>query len=712
MTTSIRVPATIAALAALAAASPSTAAPAPRPDDPAALLADVKQAPDAKLGPWLANLAAEYRTARSKGGTDAAFRSKNKALRVSRGTVAIDAVASNGAALARTLRAVGAQNVQVRGPLVSARVPVGALDRLAADPALRHARPVLATTNALPANAISQGVVSLRADVARANAGVDGSGIKVGVLSDSIGCNPAPFIAGARTTTLQEDINTGELPTDTTILKDGPCPATDEGRGMAQLIHDTAPGSSIAFHTAFESELDFAEGIQRLQEIAGAHVIVDDVRYFAEPFFMDGMIAQAVDIVAARGVPYFSSAGNQARNSYEDAFRGVDVAVNASGNLTGAPNRLRRMHDFDPGPGVQVLQPVAVVPDADAGFIVFSFQWDQPHLTATTYAHLKDGKSPAQAAQLAKGATSDLDLVIFDHKGHLLRRCPPGVSTGITCQITGDRNVGGDAVDLAAIYYSGPPKGPQLFYIAFVKSAGPDPGVVKYAWFDNQGVMVPLAFHTASGTSFGHSNAAGNISVGAASWYATVPFSTSGDYPPNDIYFTPKIAPSLAVCAPACLNDFSSAGRIPIYFDKYGNRLAQPEIRQNPAVTGPDGGNTSFFLTDSTYDDDDGDGLNSPFSTFVTPTLDSGLDEFPNFFGTSASAPHVAAVAALMLDKNSALAPQRVREVLQSTARGPIDVRFTSARPIETFPIDEIDGYNYDAGTGLVDAAAAVDAAD
>jgi subtilisin family serine protease len=710
MTTPIRMSVTIAALAAVVAAAPAIAAP--QPQDPATLLAEIKQAPNAKLGPWLDNLAREYRVARSKGVADAAFRTQNKALRVSRGTVAIDAVAHNGAALARSLRALGAQRVQARGPLVSARVPVGALERLAADPALRYARPVLATTNALPANAVTQGDVSLRANVARASAGVDGGGVRVGLLSDSFGCNPAPFIAGAPTTSMQEDMNTGELPTDVIVLKDGPCPATDEGRAMGQLVHDVAPGSSLAFHTAFESEFDFAEGILRLEQTAGADVIVDDVRYFAEPFFMDGMIAQAVDIVAARGVPYFSSAGNQARNSYESGYRGVNVAVNASGNLTGAAKVQRRMHDFDPGPGVQVLQPVGVVPDSDAGFIIFSFQWDQPHRTATTYAWLKEGRTPTEAAQLAKGATSDLDLVIFDHKGHLLRRCPPGVSTGITCQITGDRNIGGDAVDLAAIYYSGPPKAPQLFYIAFVHSGGPDPGVVKYSYFENQGALLPLEFHTFSGTSFGHSNAAGNISVGAASWYATVPFSTSGDYPPNDTFLTPKIAPSLAVCTPACLNDFSSAGRIPIYFDRFGNRLPQPEIRENPAVTGPDGGNTSFFFTDSTYDDDDGDGLNSPFSTFVTPQLDRPADEFPNFFGTSASAPHVAAVAALMLDKNASLSQPQVRDVLQTTARGPIELRFTSARPIVTDEIEPIDGYNFDAGTGLVDAAAALEAVD
>ena len=95
---------------------------------------------------------------------------------------------------------------------------------------------------------------------------------------------------------------------------------------MAQLVHDVAPGAGITFHTAFNSEFDFAEGIIELAD-AGADVIVDDVRYFAEPFFTDGMIAQAVDIVSARGVPYYSSAGNQARHSYENEFRGINVVV-------------------------------------------------------------------------------------------------------------------------------------------------------------------------------------------------------------------------------------------------------------------------------------------------------------------------------------------------------------------------------------------------
>ena len=187
-----------------------------------------------------------------------------------------------------------------------------------------------------------------------------------------------------------------------------------------------------------------------------------------------------------------------------------------------------------------------------------------------------------------------------------------------------------------------------------------------------------------------------------------MPFSTSGVVPPNDTQ-TPKI--DLSPCDPACLNDFSSAGNVPIYLDRFGERLATPERRKQPSVTGPDGGNSSFFISDSSYDDDDGNGINSPFSTFISG-LDLPGNEYPNFFGTSASAPHVAAVAALMRQKNPSITPAQVRSILEATAR-PIAKRFTSNRPLIVVPIapNPVDGYNDDAGAGLVDAFLAVSAA-
>jgi subtilisin family serine protease len=688
-----RITAGIAAAVALGAASLAMAAPPPTPDDPLVIANAAKTGTSAKLGPLLTNLSAEYKESVAKGAKSKNFKSKNKALNVTGDSVAIDAYATNGAAFEKSLRTLGVAKITRVGPLVSARVPIASLDKIAALTTLKYAKPVVNNARAV----VSQGDVSMNGPAARANSGVNGAGVSVGVLSVSYACNPPAFVPGAPTTTYAQDVGT-ELPTENEILSEGPCPGSDEGRAMGQIVYDVAPGASQLYWSAFNGQLDFAEGIQALAN-AGAKVIVDDVIYFAEAMFSDGLVGQAVDIVTEKGVAYFSSAGNQARQSYEDEFRGVNVLTNAGKNLNGGKSTIRRFHDFDPGPGISILQPVFLESDGEAGLTIVAFQWDQPHLTATTYARIKAGQNPA----LGVGATSDLDLVFFDYKGHVVPFCPPGVSRGITCQITGDRNIGGDPVDLGLLY-SAKKRTPQFFYVGLVVAGGPDPQHIKYVWNIEQGNFGALAFDTQSGSAYGHANAKGAISVGAASWYATVPFSTSGLVPPNDTQ-TPKI--DLSPCAPACLNDFSSAGNIPTYLDKFGERLATPERRFNPSVTGPDGGNSSFFLSDSSYDDDDLDGLNSPLSTFISG-LDNPADELPNFFGTSASAPHVAGVAALMLQKNPSLTPAQVRSILEDSAR-PVAKRFTSARPLIVVPIAPgDDGYNDDAGAGLVDANAAL----
>jgi hypothetical protein len=692
----------VAAVAIGAASSLAVAAPAPTPDSPDAVLSAAKSGTAAKIGPLLANLSAEYKEAIAQGTKAKSFKSSNRALHADGGSVAIDAYATNGPEFVKSLRTLGATKITQVGPLVSARVPVAALDRIAALTMLRYARPVITSARVLPEISVTQGDQSMNGPAARSNAGVDGTGAEVGIVSVSYACNPPPAIPGAPTSTFAEDLGK-DIPADATIVSEGPCPGSDEGRAMGQIVYDVAPGAKQLYWAGTNGEIDFAEGIQELAK-AGARVIVDDLLYFVEPMFSDGPIAQAVDIVTEQGTAYFSAAGNDARHSYENVFRGVNVRTNAGGNVNGGGNAaIRRFHDFDPSPGVSVLQPVLVQSDGDGALTYVSFQWDQPHLRATTYALEKAGEDES----LAVGASSDLDLVFFGANGHVVPLCPPGVSRGITCQLTGDRNVGGDAVDVAVLYSGRKKTTPQVFYVGFVLSEGPDPGHVKYVYHTFQGSFGALAFDTQSGSAYGHSNALGTISVGAASWYATVPFSTSGLVPPNDTQ-TPKI--DLSPCAPGCLDDFSSAGNIPTYLDRFGHRLSVPERRFNPSVTGPDGGNNSFFSSDSSYDDDDGNGINSPFSTFISG-LDLPGNEYPNFFGTSASAPHVAAVAALMLDANPSLTPADVRSILESTAR-PVDKRFTSDRPIIIDPIElGPDGYNDDAGLGLVDAEAAVEAA-
>ena len=92
---------------------------------------------------------------------------------------------------------------------------------------------------------------------------------------------------------------------------------------MLQIVHDVAPGASLAFYTAENSEADFANGIGQLAASvesggAGAKVIVDDVGYFDEPFYQDGVVAQAIDAVVAQGVAYFSAAGNDGTLAYDN----------------------------------------------------------------------------------------------------------------------------------------------------------------------------------------------------------------------------------------------------------------------------------------------------------------------------------------------------------------------------------------------------------
>jgi hypothetical protein len=163
--------------------------------------------------------------------------------------------------------------------------------------------------NATCDTTISAGDSILKANQLRAT-GVNGTGVKVGVLSDSY--NSATGVA----TDAAADIASDNLPgaantcghTSVSTIADA-ATGEDEGRAMMQIVHDLAPGSPLDFATAFTSEASFAANITQLAN-QGAKVIVDDVTYFDEPMYQDGIVEQAVSQVRAAGVDYFTSAAN------------------------------------------------------------------------------------------------------------------------------------------------------------------------------------------------------------------------------------------------------------------------------------------------------------------------------------------------------------------------------------------------------------------
>jgi len=128
--------------------------------------------------------------------------------------------------------------------------------------------------------------------------------LKIGIISDSFNA-----LGG-----MDKNIECGYLPPDIEILQDDS--GTDEGRGMAQVVHASAKNAKIAFYAPDGSLADFANGIQALYE-AGVDVIADDLGTPGEPFFQWGPVATAANAVARdHGIPYFSAIGNNAGGSW------------------------------------------------------------------------------------------------------------------------------------------------------------------------------------------------------------------------------------------------------------------------------------------------------------------------------------------------------------------------------------------------------------
>src|SRR5262249_42901028 len=118
----------------------------------------------------------------------------------------------------------------------------------------------------------SQGDVTHKAATARATYGVDGTGVKVGVISDGV-------------TSLAASQASGDLGP-VTVLP-GQTGSGDEGTAMLEIVHDLAPGAQLFFATADPTPAQFAQNIRDLRT-AGCSVIVDDVGYFVETPFQDG----------------------------------------------------------------------------------------------------------------------------------------------------------------------------------------------------------------------------------------------------------------------------------------------------------------------------------------------------------------------------------------------------------------------------------------
>ena len=552
----------------------------------------------------------------------------------------------------------------------------------------------------------SQGVVFQRVDKVLAK-GINGKGITVAALSDSFDTATTTIAGDPLSDHYEQDQLSGDLPgphnkhdkSPVVVLEDEPGPGTtDEGRAMLQIMHDVAPAAKLCFATAFSGELGFADNIRKLADKkgpCGADIIVDDVSYFDEPFFSDGPVANAVNAVTAEGVSYFSAAGNDGdRSSWQSRIHLVPASQGAKGSnldLSKVPAELYSggLQDMNPGAGTDVAQTV----DVDPAGGLFDMQWDDPFdrngpTLGSLYYHTRGDLTKAEparsftftptAAELGKqvqvktdaipSGTTDLILTVTKPDGTQVGPVDTGASPEVapvtldqagkyTITVTGFAGATGDfTVDIRPIL--APTKvttdlnllifgmnGSFLTAVADDNLLGglpdeiaslPGLGRVQIAisragtgpfrattvrWIGNQGAIQAAEYaDNLTPSIFGHPTARGATAVAAYNMFR----------PNLPEYFT------------------SPGGELPIYFDSNGNRFPKVQIRQKPDLASTDGGNTTFFANDTSRD----------------------TDTLPNFFGTSAAAPHAAAIAGLLLQRAGgpgSMTPGEVRRRLQVT---------------------------------------------
>jgi hypothetical protein len=218
-------------------------------------------------------------------------------------------------------------------------------------------------TGWLASSVSNAGAVAMDVPAATKTYDVDGSFIKIGILSDS-------FNAQGGAASEEAD---GDLPSSVTVLADA-SGGTDEGRAMAELVHAVAPGAQIYFATAESTMQAFANNILALAA-AGCRVIVDDITSYNEPFFQLGNVIQnAIETVISEGVSYFTSASNEGTNFYQSAISLTKAALPDGRLING---KTPELEDFGAtaaaaASGSDTLQQISI---AAGVTITFDLQW-------------------------------------------------------------------------------------------------------------------------------------------------------------------------------------------------------------------------------------------------------------------------------------------------------------------------------------------------
>ncbi len=467
--------------------------------------------------------------------------------------------------------------------LAAVQVAVSNLSALAGMDGVKSVRSILPPV-VYAGSVNSKGDAWMDADDARAAFGVNGSGVKVGVISDGV-----DSLADAKASR--------DLPSNVTVLSN--TQGGDEGTAMLEIVYDLAPGAQLYFHDCGDNTLAFNAAIDDLVK-AGCTVIVDDIGWLLEPYYEDGVIAKHVaDLVKANKIVYASSAGNAGYTHYQGDFYHW---VNSSGQTT-------QFSDFSEGATDDNGYDDMYYLLAPGTAFVSVLQWDN-----------------------AFGASGD------DYALYLI-----DASTGNPLYVS-DMVQDGNDDPLEYIQYVNNTGSPQMISV-FVEQvkASRDNNIELYNYVMGSGSSY-IDNAVRADSIFGHPAVNGVLACAAA--------TDAG----NGLE----------------MEAFSSEGKVTMLNG----------TRQKPDVTGADGVQVTGAGGFGAYDSNTGKYY---------------------FYGTSAAAPHVAAVAALMRSKFPTMTANKVVQAIRTYAVD-VPLGYLTTDQLLTGPVALPKGFDTQSGYGMANA--------
>jgi hypothetical protein len=563
-------------------------------------------------------------------------------------------------------------------PTVQGMLPIEMVNEVAALPFVRYIRlPDYGFTNT--GSVDSQGDAILQADVARSQFGVDGTGIRVGVISDGIG---GVFATGCTscgpTTATPSPINAGDLPNATgtrnssgvltsvsggIIAQSFPSsapnlepPASDtasgvsaEGTAMLEIVHDLAPGAHLFFANAADrTSLSFEQAVNYLA--ANTDVVVDDISFLIPPFDGTNVVSKNTaadlntDTNPIRG--YFTAVANQVFDHWAEPYTdsGTSLTLACPASQGGASET----------GDVQLFEATANTKDAGSLGPFLADPIVVPNgARVAVFLDWNDSSS---------GSSNDYDLFLYLIQSNTL-------VSPLQCSTNPQTGTQPPAEQLIYINNSGSTQEVGIL-IQNVNNAAAVRNFDMFVTNSATGNSQNLNFYTPSGSVPAESDSGGSpvsvVSVGA-------------------------------IDQTQCTSTGNCTGSVEPYSSQ-GPTEATPQAaaRMKPDVTATD---------DVTVTGAGGFGFNGPNGS---ATGGCAIGETPCYFpGSSAAAPHVAAIAALTLQAAPCL-------LSSSTVNTPATAR-TNLRNFITSTAVPLPGVSQAApnnieGFGLVNALAAVTA--